>query len=261
MHDARTPVTLLRPVVLRGLLPVLVVAALARNAAAAETETPPPRREGLGHGTHFLLPTLVGVSSRTALYSASPGITGLGGLGGVGSYGPSGLLSFGTNRSAEGSFDSVGFGPRFDVALGRFTVGGSVVYARTVGRASEGRATSSAWAVAPKVGYLVPLAAESLFVWPTLSLGAARAVSRSVRWADGTFDVASAETNLNARAQVLLLVPLGRWVTFGVGPAFEWSKNVSRDDRSTPGTITLPPESPGRSSTAFGLDAHFGLVF
>lgn len=230
--------------------------AAAATTASEATSPIPLRRAGLGHGTHLLLPELLGVSASSgAVYP----FAGLGGYGFGGTIATGGLVAVSTSRSAGASSELVAFQPRFDVAIGRVTVGGSAALSSTSSRAGEQRARSTLWSVAPRVGYLVPIAEESLFVWPTASVGLSRGTSRFAL-AAAQPEETSASTNLTVRVETKLVVPLGRWVTFGVGPALAWTKNLALRAGGL-GGATYVAQTEGLSTTSVGFDAHLGLVF
>ena len=195
---------------------VCLVPALARAAPdGARDEAPPkPKHELLER--RLLLPSLVGFGS-----TATASLTTVAG-GGVGyDTGAAGIVSY-TRGTIFGAYsDTFSFNPSFDVRVGRFTLGSGVSLTYSRQNVNGAEETQTSFQLAPRVGYLVPLAAE-VYLWPRASAGVLYAESSATGYS--TSDLSA----FVAGADLLLVVGLAPHFFLTVGPtvSLEWAGDV-----------------------------------
>lgn len=247
---------------------LFVALSFSTMAQADEPESPPADpapsspRSALGSGA-VVFPDIVGISTLPLFGAVAPaGAGAVGGLGGASGVALSGPISFGSS-SGEGGTKSgyLGVSPSIDVFVTeRLTIGGRVTAGRytassvmrsTIPGTTQTTALSTGsegyvLAVAPRVGYLVPLT-ESLAFWPQVGVMYGQSRSESDRaWR-------TLSRSVGVEVEAGLVMPIGRHVVVRVAPTlaygFVW----------TDSTALLPSED--TESVRAGVRAQVGLVF
>jgi hypothetical protein len=217
---------------MRPSLVVMAVVCLVPGAALAQDEaSSKPTHDLLERRVY--LPSLLGYGVGTSPLGLGPAAVGFATF-------PTGVVSYvgadSTSGGASAHSDSFSFNPNVDVRAGRFTLGGgvSVAYTRSSQGASQAETTS--FELAPRVGYLVPIA-RSFLLWPRVSAGFL------VGGVSATGYPSSSVTGFVASADLLLVAELGPHFFLTAGPS---------------GWFDAAAAGAG-SSSSFGLGASIGL--
>jgi hypothetical protein len=177
-------------------------------------------------GRRLLLPDLAGVSFGT-------GALGAGAF--VGVVGTAGMVNLWAASGNRGGLN-FGFAPRADVRVGdRFTVGGSLAFARSSFATGQGDSTMTTVAVSPRVGVLVP--AGSFVLWPRFGVSVAA----------GGDDFGSVATSLGVNLDLAVVFPLTSHVFLQMAPSLAYRRQWVA--------------SAGTDLVTFGVQSGVGLAF
>jgi hypothetical protein len=221
----------MRSVCIIGL--VCLLPAAAHASAESTTEESKTKHELLER--RVFLPSLIGFGAGTpplVLGSTGAGFAAF----------PTGIVSYFSGESSTGGqssrVESFAFDPSIDVRVGRrWTIGGgiSLAWSHSV-QTGAGDSSSTTFELAPRIGYLVPLAGE-LYLWPRLSAGALFGEASAPGFPT------SSVAGMHFAADVLLVAGLGSHFFLTIGPH---------------GSFTAAWQE-GITNTSFGIGANVGL--
>lgn len=213
---------------------VCLLPAAAHASAESTTEDSKTKHELLER--RVFLPSLIGFGAGTPPLVLGATSAGFGAF-------PTGIVSYFSGESSAGGgqssrVESFAFDPSIDVRVGRrWTIGGGMSLTWSHGvQTGAADSSSTTFELAPRVGYLVPLAGE-LYLWPRVSAGALFGEASAPGFPT------SSVAGVSFAADVLLVAGLGSHFFLTIGPH---------------GSVTAAWQE-GITSTSFGIGANVGL--